>query len=74
MPRLTKLTSLALDKCEVTGGLPTAISMLTGLRVLSLDGCVAAQGADGVDSQHAWAGEASGAQCVWGLLCAVVVC
>lgn len=40
MPHLTGLTSLALDKCELPDGLPSDMSQLTRLRVLSFDGCI----------------------------------
>ncbi|KAL4421239.1 hypothetical protein ABPG75_010530 [Micractinium tetrahymenae] len=44
LPRLTRLTSLALDKCEMPDGLPPQLSLLTALRVLSFDGCVVLEG------------------------------
>ncbi|KAL4421674.1 hypothetical protein ABPG77_001215 [Micractinium sp. CCAP 211/92] len=44
LPRLTLLTSLALDKCELPDGLPPQLSLLTRLRVLSFDGCAVVEG------------------------------
>ncbi|PSC67392.1 Amino acid permease 2 [Micractinium conductrix] len=38
LPCLTRLTSLALDKCELPDGLPSELTLLTRLRVLSFDG------------------------------------
>ncbi|PRW32494.1 leucine-rich repeat-containing [Chlorella sorokiniana] len=40
LPRLTRLTSLAFDKCELTDGIPSQLSLLTNLRILSFDGCM----------------------------------
>lgn len=36
LPRLTRLSSLALDKCEIHGGFPSELSLLTSLRILSV--------------------------------------
>ncbi|KAI7835751.1 hypothetical protein COHA_010356 [Chlorella ohadii] len=47
LPRLTRLTSLALDKCELADGIPPQLSLLTNLRILSFDGCMRHHHQDG---------------------------